>query len=278
MLSKKKTCNVDDEFKEQVLQTMRGDEITATVSNDELILRYGRTLHRRLGRNRANDISQCMRQLARLTIRVNAITESSESQCNVSLSQCLSGAYFDTVVEATRSLCTPDGSAETRPIFNNPSIGLKLGHALAKCAELKKGNGIRNDDELDMKEADAFLALHKSEWTSSISATSLATFKLRKYNCPPELPTSSDLVKLKEYQEKQIQELSKTLAKKHSYPVWRELCEVVFSRLVIFNRRRSGETAKLLLQAYNSRPKWEAAAMDDIKESLTPLEQQLLKR
>jgi len=107
-------------------------------------------------------------------IRVNAITESSQSQCNVSMSQCLSDAYFDTVVEATHSLCTPDGSAEMRPIFSNPSIGLKLGHVLAKCAELKKGN----DDELEMKETDDFLALYKSEWTSSISATSLATFKL----------------------------------------------------------------------------------------------------
>ena len=35
-------CNVDEEFKEQVLQTMRRDKIAATVSNDELILRYGR--------------------------------------------------------------------------------------------------------------------------------------------------------------------------------------------------------------------------------------------
>jgi len=111
------------------------------------------------------------------------------------MSQCLSAAYFDTVVEATRSLCIPDGSAETRPVFSNPSIGLKLGHALAKCTELKKGNG----NKLEMKETDDFLALHKSEWTSSISATSLATFKLRKYNCPPELQASSDLVKLKEY-------------------------------------------------------------------------------
>ena len=146
---------------------MRRDKITATLSNDELILRYGRTLHRRLDRNSANDISQRMQQLARLMIHINAITESSQSQCNVSMSQCLSDAYFDIVVETTHSLCTPDGSAETRPVFSNPSIGLKLGHALAKCTELKKGNHIKNDNKLEMKETDDFLALHKSEWTSS---------------------------------------------------------------------------------------------------------------
>ena len=140
-----KTFKVNGPFEQQVLQSMRQDEIMQTVLNDDVIIKYGRNLHQRLGRNRAHDISQRMRQLARLILRVNTMIEN--RQCKVSLCQCLSGVYFDTVVEATRSLCTPHEASENRPLFRNPSIGLKLGHALIKRAELKKGIGIRNDDE-----------------------------------------------------------------------------------------------------------------------------------
>ena len=181
---KNKTLGVDPVFKKEIVDLMRSDEVTQTVLNDDLIVKYGKTLHQRLGRskNRANDISQHMRQLARLMLRINAITES--RQCKVSLSECLSGAYFDTVVEATLSLCTPCEPDQNRPLFNYPNIGLKLGHALAKCAELKKGNGIRNDDKTEIKEAETFLSLHKSDWRSSVSIMQC------KKICPPKMTSA----------------------------------------------------------------------------------------
>ena len=99
---------------------------------------------------------------------------------------------FDNVVEATSSLSLPSTSALGRPVFSNPSIGLKLGHALVKCAEIKKGLGIRQDDNGAIKDVDAFLSFHESEWTSSVSAHSLATFKhWSKYNNPIELPSKT---------------------------------------------------------------------------------------
>jgi len=272
------STTVNQGFKNEVLKGMRNDDITTVVLGDEIILKYGQSLHQRLGKNRAHDISQRMRQLGRLVTQINSLQNEGSRETKVSLSECLSGSMFDTVVQATCVMSVPSNSALGRPLFNNPSIGLKLGHALVKCAEVKKGIGIRQDDDNTIKEADAFLSLHKSEWTSSVSAHSLATFKFRKYNKPTELPSVSDLLKLKAYQETKMQKLTDSILLQPSYGSWRELCEVVFTRLVIFNRRRSGETAKLNLSAYENRPRWEEVATDEIKTSLTALEKQLLKR
>jgi len=60
--------------------------------------------------------------------------------------------------------------------------------------------------------------------------------------------------------------------------VWRLLSEHVFTRLVIFNKRRGGETAKLLQSAYTNRPMWQEVACDTIVDSLVPLERKLMQR
>ena len=133
--------HVNDRFKADVLQGMRNDYITNIVLGDEIILKYGQHLHQRLGRNRAHDISQRMRQLARLMKEINSGVPDENRE--VTLSECLSGSMFDNVVEATSSLSVPSTSALGCPVFSNPSIGLKLGPALVKCAEIKKGLGIQ---------------------------------------------------------------------------------------------------------------------------------------
>jgi len=61
-----KTLSVDPVFKEELLDSMRSDEVTQTVLNNELIMKYGTSLYRRLGRSKAHDISRRLQQLARL--------------------------------------------------------------------------------------------------------------------------------------------------------------------------------------------------------------------
>ena len=82
---------------------------------------------------------------------------------------------FDNIVIATRSMCGIYDDSSGRPLFRNPSLGLKLGHNLAKCAALKKGVALRAADWVSVEEANNFLSLHNSEWTSRISSVSLIT-------------------------------------------------------------------------------------------------------
>ena len=194
------------------------------------------------------------------------------------VNQCLSVSNFDNIIEATRSLCGVYDDPGGRPLFRIPSLGLKLGHSLKSCAEAKRGIAVRAGDYVTVQEADDFLSLHSSEWTSRVSSASLASLKYRKYNNPELLPLTSDLVKLKEYQTTQIALLSVKLEQSPSCGTWRSLMEQVYTRLVIFNKRRCGETAKLLLNAFLNRPRWEEAANDEIIHTLQPLERKLMQR
>lgn len=268
---------VSEQFREDILDRMRFDTLTRRARNDILIMRYGSSLHHRHGRQRVHDVSQQMRQLARLLIEVRFEGDAAEQ--HVTLDRCLNGSHFDNVLEATERLCKREIDSDSgRPLFKNPSLGLKIGHILVKCADIKKGMAIRVGDKVMEAEADAFLTLHRSEWTNKISSASLASLKQRRYNNPDILPLTSDLVKLKEYQETSLTAFAEKLKKEPTYSVWRQLSDVVYSRVVIFNKRRGGETSRLHLNAFLKRPNWQEVANDVLVKSLKPLEQKLLKR
>ena len=98
--------------------------------------------------------------------------------------------------------------------------------------------GIWSNCQNLITDADAFLALHKADWTTRISSAALATFKHRKYNNPEELPITDDVVKLKQYQEKMLSALTASLAQTPTHTIWRKLMEIAYTRIVIFNKRR----------------------------------------
>jgi len=85
-------------------------------------------------------------------------------------------------------------------------------------------------------------------------------------------------VKLREYQEKALGAFTEALRKEYTYTNWRHLSDIVYTRVVIFNKRRGGETAKLALNAFLKRPKWHEVAKDVLLQTLKPLEEKLMKR
>jgi hypothetical protein len=67
--------------------------------------------------------------------------------------------------------------------------------------------------------------------------------------------------------------LTTSLAETPEYTTWQQLLEIVYSRVVIFNKRRCGETAKLLLSAFENRPSWQQSANNQIVGTLKSLDQ-----
>src|SRR6218665_2593298 len=261
---------VSPEFNEQVLAKMHHDTFYSRLRYDPLILKLGSTQHHKHGERRKNVTSQEMRQLSRL---LKEVSEDNAGDEPTTLASLLTGSNFDRVVAAAERLsCRYQDSDTGRPMCRKPSVGLKLGHLLRKCAQLKKGDAIRTGDKVMGKEADAFMSLHDGEWTSKIASASSTSLKHRQYNNPDVLPLTKDLVKLREYQEKALGAYTEALRKKQTYTNWRLLSDIVYTRVVIFNKRRGGETAKLALNAFLKRPKWHEVANDVLLQTLNPLE------
>jgi len=82
-------------------------------------------------------------------------------------------------------------------VFDTPSLAFRLGHNLLKCAEMKRGLGIRQQNSTTKAEAETYIQLHSSEWTDKVSSIAMATLKTNNFNKPEMLPITADLVLLK---------------------------------------------------------------------------------
>ena len=269
-------ANHDDEITVRTsfnIPTMRQDHIYEQVENDNLIKQFGQILSEKLGPRRTHDIAQRMRQLGRLKIKLNQSCAEPKN-----LSHYITANNFDKVVESVQNLAKLQTSSEGIKIFEVPSLALRLGHNLLKCAEIKRGIAIRSVDTDTKQSVDNFIQLHTSEWTDKVSSIALASLRTSKFNAPTILPVTEDLVKLKAYLDDRISVLSAKIDEVRKSSLFRELEEVVMARILIFNKRRSSEVSQLRLQTFVQRPNWTKTVNDEILQSLLPVEKKLLER
>jgi len=269
-----KTCDSRyNEFRRHVLDRLRNDEVANTAKSDQLIQQYGQSLFDKWGPYRAVEICQRMRQLCHLLMEIN-----SQHDTKVTLTEAVKAGHFDEVVKATERLCIASYDMSGRKRFQKPSIGLKIGHALIKCARLQKKQSIIEGNEVAEKEVDRFIALHQSDWVDLISSPALVTLKLNKMNKPEQLPMTEDLLKMKDYLEEKLGNFTAQLQANFDYSTYRTLLELCLASVIIFNKRRGGEASRLLMSAYTDRPVWSDIANQEIVRSLTEMEKRLLRR
>ncbi|XP_076107660.1 uncharacterized protein LOC143075943 isoform X3 [Mytilus galloprovincialis] len=268
-----KEVAVPKELEETCFIKMHRDQIFDNIVNDILILQFGKFMISQLGPRRTNYVSQRMRQLARLKLKFNEMNKSEKD-----LQSLINPEYFDCIITAIQKLAGYHRNEQQIFAFETPSLALNMGHNLVKTAEIKRGNAIRMSDDVMKKESDDFLMLHSSDWTQMISAVALATLRTNKFNKPMALPVTSDLVLLKTYLDSIIEELSSQKFKQQDLKLWKRLAEATLTRIILFNKRRSSEVAKLLTSSFKKRCNWQQNVNEEISIGLKPVEKMLLQR
>ena len=260
----------DTAVMQTVFSRMRDDKLTAIAKSDRTIKQLGTMLLRKLGARRALDISAKMRELARLLV----IVRQNDDDTNASLDSVMTSQGFDRVLSAIDVVGQPTTSACGRRIFQKPGIVIKLGASLVKCAQLKRGQGLRDGDSVAVNEAEDFLALHKYEYTDNMSSAAHASYRI-KGNTLSDYPEESDLQLLREYQKKKMTDLVDDVKQHPDEFIWRELAEVTMTRVLVFNARRGSEAAELTVEDYLSA----SSTVDPaLVATMTTVEQQLLRR
>ncbi|KAL5021120.1 hypothetical protein ScPMuIL_000275 [Solemya velum] len=261
------------ELQETVFRKIRKDDVYNAIENDSLIVSFGQVLINQLGSRRTNHISQRMRQLGRLKMKLNEIKKQDQD-----IQHYISPQHFDTVILAVKDLAGFRRNEEHISVFDTPSLALTFGHNLVKVAELKRGIAIRSTDDVMKRESNDFLQLHSTDWAHLISSVALATLKTNKFNKPMALPVTKDLVTLKKYLDEQMENLTNQLLGSKDSKIWKSLAEVTLTRVILFNKRRSSEVAKLLSTIYKKRSSWTQSMNEEISSGLKPVEKLLLKR
>lgn len=190
----------------------------------------------------------------------------------------LKPSLFDGIIKSLRLLSDAE-EIEGDIYFKKPSNARKSGSTLTKCCDVLHGEADRNGNEEKKKDAKRLENLITKEWKHKITAIATRSEKEIKRNKPVILPTGKDLVKLKDFLEQEVKRCSSDLRRTpECSSAFQNLQAAVLCRIIMFNRRRSGEASKMLLKDFVDRPTWQSHLLDEMLKSLTPLEKQLVHR
>ncbi|KAK4882469.1 hypothetical protein RN001_005788 [Aquatica leii] len=272
MLSGMFGFNFTSEFTSNILTRMRDDEITKVCKEDQLILKFGFMMFEKYSTTQCELIRQSMRQIGRFFKEVNKARPDIKS-----LSECLKPQHFDVIIQATKTLCVTNTNIAKSTEFQTPSLALKIGHALKKCISYERGNALRSGNIKRNRDLEAFLSLMDMEWSTRISSNALNTLHTRKFNCTQLLPITSDLIKLNNYLECEMKKHKTEIEKTYqpSLSCWSRFASLMLSKIVVFNKKRSGETSRMTLEQYSMRPLWSEQTTEESKSAMTQFEKQL---
>lgn len=258
-----------DERVKIILNGMRHYDITETIREDWLLLKYVKVMVDKyaLMGNQENLIREKVRTMARLFRKVQESTPEIQQ-----FSDCFRGKYFDDVIDGVHYRTGKGDDIKT------PSQALKIGHSLKKCCHILIGDALRKNDHARKEEVRSFLELIENEWSEKVSKHALETMENRKFNKPFSIPLTEDVVALATTIKDGISEL---LAKKIiNEELHKRLMELTLARIIIFNKKRSGEASRLTLEQYQKAmlSKETSQVNDELLSSLSEAEKVLAKR
>lgn len=257
-------------FYENIFIKMRDDAVKLEIQKDPLVLQFAERLYEKNGANlhQHQYISQRLRELGRLLIQLK-----SDQTEITSIRTAINPINWDTLIHSIKTLA---GLDEKKNTYKTPSLPLKLGHSLSKCAKILKTNAIIEENDADRKIADNFLTLYQSDWEERISAHALATLHNDKFNKPLLVPLAEDVVLLNSYLCTSAASLKESLKNGVDETKYSELAEVCLAQIILFNRKRSGEAARITINQYNegltNKP-----LNKEIEKSLSKFENELCK-
>ena len=135
---------------------------------------------------------------------------------------------FDSIVAATKVLCRHNVAVENDhlSVFDRPSLALKVGNHLKRCASILRGIALRKQEKVLKEDAEAFIELMDSEWGNKISSPALRNLSDKKFNKAPILPVTADLLKIRQYLLDEIPKITDALSRSPTLENWRTLAEL----------------------------------------------------
>ncbi|KAH3877864.1 hypothetical protein DPMN_001743 [Dreissena polymorpha] len=122
-----------------------------------------------------------------------------------------------------------------------------------------------------------FLNVCEEEWTNEISYAALHTLTDNKRNKQKMLPLSEDISKLQTHLQRTSESLTEALEERFFKHNWELLSKVTLAKLVLFNRRRGGETERIEVVHYENRRNKSEQAPKEVEDSLSETEKVLLR-
>jgi len=247
------TCkNVTDKFKEVVLCHFYNDEVGSMCQSDDAIILFGsKMFDKSKGKHdKKNEVRKTvmadMRRLARLFVEFRHHFKGKEVP--TSSLEMLQRCNFHQLEAAVETY--------TQSNENEKSLkaGLKVGlyYLLKRFAKVCKGMHLINDKDDKAAEVDKFVEVLELNYHSLFGDAMYALNRNRqvKLRRPAALPSEEDVSKLRQYNVARMQELLSNPYKMWDSHSYIELRDLAVCRLTVFNARRGGEPARLVISEW----------------------------
>ena len=253
-----------------VLLHMRDDDVKEIVSKDSIILEYGDRLYEHCLKevHAFNYISTKLRELGRL---VKVLMKYHHR----GLQDALTPAAWHDIVAAAKEV---GGYDEASHAYACPSLPIKLGHSLKKCAEIKLTNCMVNGDGVGEAAARGIIELITNNRSDRIGKGARNTLEDRHYNKPKLLPLMEDVSTLHQYLDQRSASL-RTDCERSPREYYPDLAQTCLTQVILFNRKRAGEAQRMKVSNFRNAitNASETLANSEISQALSKFELELCK-
>ena len=257
---------VSAEVTEDILVRMRDDEIKDVITNDSTLLEFASRMHEQNGhlKHRHQYIAQRIREMGRMLIEMKEKCPTIDT-----IEKCLDPSNWEKLLTAVKCVAGFDPKTSK---YSKPSLPLRLGQSLVKCAKLLKTSSIVSNNEEMRNKMDSFVELHGDEWTSRVAAKCHNTLHVAKFNTAQLLPVTKDVQKFHRH----LKQESEKLRKDCKMDDYRRFAEICLAQIILFNRKRSGEAERIKLEDLKNLV-IDTEVDEELLDSLTPLEKEIIK-
>ena len=144
-------------IQDHIVSSMHDDNISKAAKNDPLIMAFAEELYNDHGSEQAVYIRAKVREVGRFLVCARELNENLPEPKSISnLASCIDPEMFPFVIMTVRNLCGFDPDKNS---FRNPSLAIKMGQTLKKCAGNLKSMALIEGLENLKTKSSAFIEL-----------------------------------------------------------------------------------------------------------------------
>lgn len=223
----------------KIITRFQDDDIARVIRFDWLLIVYGNKLSKKY--TKLGCIKMIKNKL-RLVGRILTALKNIEPEVT-NFTKLYHPKYYDSVVEAIRAVARVD---IVRNEFLAPATASSGVTAVRQIGKLLIAEYIKKDNRENQRITENFLTLMDSDIHISISKMVNETQSRMARQKRVILPLSDDVRMLSQYLDAQRIECFTELSKSYSFKNWLKLTEFTMASIIVFNRRRVGDTQNIL--------------------------------
>lgn len=224
---------------------MRADDIGLIAKIDPLICKYAYSYSKgRHSKGNLDLVRQNMRRLAKLL----QYAQKENGEIN-KLIDILRPCHFQLIIAGVNKMAQYKTES-----YDSPTLEINFGTLIKKCCYLAYVDLLQvTDTNEQRKDIKILKKLTESQWADEVSAKAITNLNQNKWNKEELLPLTSDLKKLSEFLQKTSEKAFHDLnANKNDLSAYTTLKDVLYTQIILLNRRRPAEVAQLKVRTFRS--------------------------